>query len=189
MSTATASDAEFNSSPRGLSHLDGCIVFCFCFFFSSSREDDPTTPNRQGNDASTQYASVIFCEDDEQKKIAERIKSEVQRLVDAGKIKYATGTVHTDIVTANPFYPAHEDHQAYLEKNPSGYCVSTLFFMYNHFFVFVLFSINKKKNVNHRRVFLHTLSRRITTTDSRTGQRSINSKTIIYPWIAKKLTK
>ena len=150
MSTATASDAEFNSSPRGLSHLDGCIVFCFCFFFSSSREDDPTTPNRQGNDASTQYASVIFCEDDEQKKIAERIKSEVQRLVDAGKIKYATGTVHTDIVTTNPFYPVHEEHQAYLEKNPLGYCVSTVLFSWTIIFFCFVLSIS-----NNRRVFLH----------------------------------
>eukprot|EP00977_Amphora_coffeiformis_P022262 scaffold10697_cov151-Amphora_coffeaeformis.AAC.5 len=93
------------------------------FFFQFH---DPTTANRQGNDEGTQYASVIFCEDDEQKKIAQKIKAEVQQLVDAGKIKYATGTVHTGIVSANPFYPAHEEHQAYLEKNPLGYCIEGL---------------------------------------------------------------
>ena len=92
------------------------------------RNTDPTTLNRQGNDVGTQYASLIFCQDEKQKKIAQNIKDEVQRLVDAGKIKYAGKTVHTPIVDANPFYPAHEEHQAYLEKNPTGYC--------NHFYRF-----------------------------------------------------
>ena len=82
----------------------------------------------QGNDAGTQYASVIFCEDEQQKKIAQSVKDEVQQLVDAGKIRYADKTVHTPIVDANPFYPAHKEHQAYLEKNPLGYC--------NHFYRF-----------------------------------------------------
>lgn len=90
------------------------------FFFQFH---DPTTLNRQGNDVGTQYASVIFCQDEEQKKIAQRIKDEVQALVDAGKIKaYSGKTVHTGIVDANPYYPAHEEHQEYLAKNPSGYC-------------------------------------------------------------------
>jgi peptide-methionine (S)-S-oxide reductase len=35
------------------------------------RIHDPTTPNRQGNDAGTQYRSAVFYEDDEQKRIAE----------------------------------------------------------------------------------------------------------------------
>lgn len=82
----------------------------------------------QGNDVGTQYSSVIFCEDEKQTKIANSVKEEVQRLVDAGKIKYAGKTVHTAIVGANRFYAAHEEHQAYLEKNPLGYC--------NHFYRF-----------------------------------------------------
>lgn len=95
------------------------------FFFQFH---DPTTLNRQGNDAGTQYASVIFCEDAAQKEIAQRVKDEVQALVTAGKINYAGKTVHTPIVDTNPFYPAHAEHQAYLEKNPLGYC--------NHFYRF-----------------------------------------------------
>lgn len=95
------------------------------FFFQFH---DPTTLNRQGNDVGTQYASIIFCDDDEQKKVAEKVTSEIQQLVDAGKIRYATDKVHTAIVDTNPFYPAHEEHQEYLEKNPLGYC--------NHYYRF-----------------------------------------------------
>mmetsp|Transcript_4154 Transcript_4154/g.5442 ORF Transcript_4154/g.5442 Transcript_4154/m.5442 type:complete len:185 (-) Transcript_4154:105-659(-) len=89
------------------------------FFFQFH---DPTTMNRQGNDAGTQYASVIFCADDEQKKIAEKVKADLQALMDAGKVKYTGGKVTTHITDLNPYYPAQEEHQNYLEKNPVGYC-------------------------------------------------------------------
>jgi peptide-methionine (S)-S-oxide reductase len=89
------------------------------FFFQFH---DPTTENRQGNDIGTQYASVIFCDDEEQKKIAVKVRDELQNLVDAGKVKYAQKTVHTGIFDMTPFVPAHEEHQRYLEKNPFGYC-------------------------------------------------------------------
>jgi peptide-methionine (S)-S-oxide reductase len=95
------------------------------FFFQFH---DPTTMNRQGNDVGTQYASVIFCGDEQQRKVAERVKAQVQALVDKGKIKYAGKTVETFIADLNPYYPAHEEHQQYLEKNPLGYC--------NHFYRF-----------------------------------------------------
>jgi peptide-methionine (S)-S-oxide reductase len=83
---------------------------------------DPTTKNRQGNDAGTQYASIVFCEDDAQKAIATKVRNELQELVTAGKVKYDQKEIHTPIVGMNPFYAAEEEHQAYLEKNPSGYC-------------------------------------------------------------------
>lgn len=89
---------------------------------------DPTTLNRQGNDVGTQYASVIFVDDAEQKKLAEKVTSELQDLVTAGKVKYAGGSIKTGIVDTHPFYPAHDEHQQYLEKNPSGYC--------NHYYRF-----------------------------------------------------
>lgn len=89
---------------------------------------DPTTMNRQGNDVGTQYASVVFCDGEEQKAIAKKVKAEVQALVEAGKIKYAGKTVETLITDLNPYYPAHEEHQRYLEKNPLGYC--------NHYYRF-----------------------------------------------------
>lgn len=84
---------------------------------------DPTTKDRQGNDAGTQYASVIFCDDDAQTQIAMKVKGELQQLIDAGKLnKYDNKRVTTEIVATTPFIEAHEEHQEYLAKNPYGYC-------------------------------------------------------------------
>lgn len=84
---------------------------------------DPTTLNRQGNDAGTQYSSVIFCSDEEQKKIANKVKDELQQAVVGKKVKsFIEKTVHTGIVDYTIFYPADEEHQEYLFKNPNGYC-------------------------------------------------------------------
>jgi peptide-methionine (S)-S-oxide reductase len=90
---------------------------------SSTIFTDPTTKNRQGNDAGTQYASWVFCGDDEQVKIANKVKDELQSLVSAGKVtSYSEANVSTDIGPAYEFYPAHAEHQEYLDKNPLGYC-------------------------------------------------------------------
>ena len=83
---------------------------------------DPTTLNRQGNDAGTQYASVIFCSDGQQKSIATKVMGELQQAVDQGKVQYIEKQVKTGIVDYNDFYEAHEEHQEYLFKNPDGYC-------------------------------------------------------------------
>jgi len=72
---------------------------------------DPTQVNRQGPDIGTQYRSVIFYHDDEQKESAEKVKKELQ---DSGK--YNPSTVATEIVTAKEFYIADEYHQKYLMK-------------------------------------------------------------------------
>jgi methionine-S-sulfoxide reductase/methionine-R-sulfoxide reductase len=82
------------------------------YFF---RMHDPTTKNRQGNDIGTQYRSAIFYHSEEQKKVAERVKAEVDA---SGKWKKP---LTTEIVPAGPFYPAEEYHQDYLEKHPGGY--------------------------------------------------------------------
>lgn len=88
---------------------------------------DPTFFNRQGNDVGTQYASTIFYYDDRQKEIAERVKNELQALINAGQVtSYHGNQVATILREATTFFPAHEDHQEYLEKNPGGYC--------NHFY-------------------------------------------------------
>ena len=97
-------------------HYEELVKFFFMFH-------DPTTKNRQGNDVGTQYASVLFYSGDEQKEIAERVKRELQTAVDGGKVtSYQQSTVETDILPYTSFYPAHEEHQQYLMKNPSGYC-------------------------------------------------------------------
>lgn len=82
------------------------------YFF---RLHDPTTANRQGNDVGTQYRSAIFYHDEDQRKVAERVKAEVDA---SGKWPRK---VVTEIVPASPFYPAEDYHQDYLQKNPDGY--------------------------------------------------------------------
>jgi len=82
------------------------------YFF---RMHDPTTPNRQGNDAGTQYRSAIFYESEEQRRIAEKVKASVEA---SGKWKRP---IVTEIVPATQFWPAEDYHQDYLQKNPGGY--------------------------------------------------------------------
>jgi peptide methionine sulfoxide reductase msrA/msrB len=82
------------------------------YFF---RMHDPTTLNRQGNDVGTQYRSAIFVHDEEQRKVAEQARAQVER---AGKWKRK---LTTEIVPAGPFHPAEAYHQDYLQKHPGGY--------------------------------------------------------------------
>jgi peptide-methionine (S)-S-oxide reductase len=79
---------------------------------------DPTQYMRQGNDAGTQYRSVILTTSPEQEVIAERVRASYESAVsDAGY-----GDVVTEIAPAGPFYYAEDYHQQYLAKNPFGYC-------------------------------------------------------------------
>jgi len=77
---------------------------------------DPTTLNRQGNDAGTQYRSAIFYHSDAQKKIAEASKA-------AAKADF-TDPIVTEITKASEFYPAENYHQNYYNENKSKnpYC-------------------------------------------------------------------
>lgn len=76
---------------------------------------NPTTPNRQGNDVGTQYRSAIFYANEEQKKIAEVVRDEVER---SGLWE---SKVVTEIVPLQLFWRAEEYHQLYLQRNPAGY--------------------------------------------------------------------
>jgi peptide-methionine (S)-S-oxide reductase len=77
---------------------------------------DPTTLNRQGADAGTQYRSAIFYYSDEQKAKAEKSKKEVAT-------KIWDKPIVTEIVPADTFYPAEGYHQDYYANNPdAGYC-------------------------------------------------------------------
>jgi len=79
---------------------------------------DPTQGMRQGNDTGTQYRSVIYALDPQQRAAAEESKRIYQaRLSAAGR-----GTITTEIVDAPKFYYAEDYHQQYLSKNPDGYC-------------------------------------------------------------------
>ncbi len=78
---------------------------------------DPTTPNRQGNDVGTQYRSIIFYRNDQQKDAAEEIKSTLTR---SGAFK---NPVITLIEPFNKFYKAENYHQDYYNQNKSApYC-------------------------------------------------------------------
>ncbi|MBJ8419079.1 MULTISPECIES: peptide-methionine (S)-S-oxide reductase MsrA [Acinetobacter] len=75
---------------------------------------DPTTLNRQGNDIGTQYRSVIYYFDNEQKQQAEQV---IQGLEDEGL------NIVTELSPVPTFYPAEEYHQNFFARNPSqGYC-------------------------------------------------------------------
>ncbi len=87
------------------------------YFF---RLHDPTTVNRQHNDVGTQYRSAIFYENEEQHRIAERVKEEMDR---SGRWKKP---VVTEIVPAGRFWKAEAYHQDYLDKNPGGYMCHVL---------------------------------------------------------------
>lgn len=78
---------------------------------------DPTQLNRQGNDVGTQYRSVIFYRNDDQKKIAEDYK---KKLNDE---KVYDKPVVTEIAPLTIFYPGEDYHQNYYNQNASqGYC-------------------------------------------------------------------
>ena len=76
---------------------------------------DPTTPNRQFCDSGNQYRSEIFYLNDEQKKLAEASKAELE------KTKPFSKPIVTKITRASEFYPAEEYHQDYYQKNPVRY--------------------------------------------------------------------
>jgi peptide-methionine (S)-S-oxide reductase len=78
---------------------------------------DPTTLNRQGADVGTQYRSVIFYQNDEQKKLATEYK---KKLDDA---KIWGDPIVTEITQFKKFYKAEDYHQNYYANNPyQGYC-------------------------------------------------------------------
>lgn len=69
---------------------------------------DPTTPNRQGLDIGSQYRSVIFYHNMEQKAVAETSKKQAQE-------RYREKIV-TSIEPVQTFYLAEEYHQKYIKK-------------------------------------------------------------------------
>jgi peptide-methionine (S)-S-oxide reductase len=75
---------------------------------------DPTEFNRQGPDSGTQYRSVIFYMDDEQKRVAEAY---IKQLNDA---KIFSRPIVTQVVAFHGFYPAESYHQHFLENNPTN---------------------------------------------------------------------
>ncbi len=78
---------------------------------------DPTTLNRQGADAGTQYRSAIFYHNDEQKKAAEKV------VADITKSALWDDPIVTEVTAFDTFYMAEEYHQNYYKNNPEkSYC-------------------------------------------------------------------
>jgi len=78
---------------------------------------DPTTLNRQGADVGTQYRSVIFYKNEEQKKVAQSIIAELN------KAKVYDSPIVTKVEPFTKFYKAEDYHQNYYTNNKSQpYC-------------------------------------------------------------------
>jgi len=108
-STGYAEVTQITYDPSTISYDELLEVFW--------KTHDPTTLNRQGNDVGTQYRSVIFYHNEEQKKLAEKYKSELDKSGAWDK------PIVTEISPFTNFYPAEGYHQDYYENNPNqGYC-------------------------------------------------------------------
>jgi len=81
------------------------------FFFVAH---DPTELNRQGPDTGTQYRSVIFYTNEEQKREAQAYIAGLERR------KAFPRPIVTQVVALAHFYPAEEYHQNFLERNPDN---------------------------------------------------------------------
>ncbi len=78
---------------------------------------DPTTLNRQGADVGTQYRSVVFYTNEEQKQTAETYKRRLN------EEKAYPNPVVTEISPFDVFYPAEDYHQEYFRNNTDQpYC-------------------------------------------------------------------
>lgn len=80
-------------------------------FFTSM---DPTQLNRQGNDAGTEYRSIAFYRNENEKKI---IEAAIKQLTDSKKYK---GKIVTEVVPFAKFYPAEDYHQEYIYHHPEN---------------------------------------------------------------------
>ena len=105
--TGHAEVIRITFNPDELSYADLLRIF-----FSTH---DPTTLNRQGYDSGTQYRSVIYYQSDEEKEIAEAIKTEMG--------EYYDDPIVTEISPAEEFYMAEDYHQNYYNDNTNQpYC-------------------------------------------------------------------
>ncbi|WP_027138403.1 peptide-methionine (S)-S-oxide reductase MsrA [Gaetbulibacter saemankumensis] len=90
-----------------ISYMDILVVFM--------TTHDPTTLNRQGADVGTQYRSVIFYENIEQRSIADEVIAQLSEVYD--------NPIVTEVSPLKIFYEAEDYHQDYYRNNESqGYC-------------------------------------------------------------------
>ena len=107
--TGHAEVVQITFDPAAISYADILTVF-----FSVH---DPTTLNRQGADAGTQYRSVVFHHDDNQKAVAEKAIAALK------EEKVWPNPVVTEISPFDKFFKAEDFHQDYYRNNKTqGYC-------------------------------------------------------------------
>ena len=107
--TGHAEVVQVTFDPEVLSYRDVLNIFY--------ATHDPTTLNRQGADVGTRYRSAVFYHDEEQRRIAEEVISEIE----------AEGVwddaIVTEVVPFEEFYRAEEYHQGYFRNNSlQPYC-------------------------------------------------------------------
>ncbi len=78
---------------------------------------DPTTLNRQGNDIGSQYRSVIYAHDSQQRMIAQEVIGQLT------KDNIFDQPIVTELADLPTYYKAEEYHQNYFNDHPDqGYC-------------------------------------------------------------------
>jgi peptide-methionine (S)-S-oxide reductase len=111
--TGHAEVVQITFDPRVISYRDLLHIFFTIH--------DPTTLNRQGPDAGTQYRSVIFYHSDDQKKTAEEVIREVERAKIWGR------PLVTQVAPFRAFYSAEDYHQQYFKNNRhQPYCLMVI---------------------------------------------------------------
>lgn len=105
--TGHAEVIKFDFDPSIISYAEILVVFM--------TTHDPTTLNRQGADRGTQYRSVIFYHNKEQKSQALQVIKTVQ--------EYFEDPIVTEVSELPTFYEATQEHQDYYNENrQQGYC-------------------------------------------------------------------
>ncbi|MBO6606087.1 peptide-methionine (S)-S-oxide reductase MsrA [Psychroserpens sp.] len=105
--TGHAEVIQVTYDPNFISYEELLVIFM--------TSHDPTTLNRQGADVGTQYRSVIFYHNDDQKDIAEVVINEMSNYYDS--------PIVTELAPLDKFFEAELEHQNYYANNQTqGYC-------------------------------------------------------------------
>lgn len=106
-STGHAEVVRITFDPQQISYRDLLEIFFTIH--------DPTTLNRQGNDAGTQYRSAVYFHSPQQQAIAHAVIAEMANVWDAPLV--------TELTPVQTWYKAEACHQDYFRQNPlQGYC-------------------------------------------------------------------
>lgn len=107
--TGHAEIIQIDFDPSVISYEELLLVFF--------KTHDPTTLNRQGNDVGTQYRSVIFYENQEQKQAANDMIDRLEKELIFDR------PIVTEVVPITQFYQAEDYHQNYYKQNShQPYC-------------------------------------------------------------------